>query len=336
MEVVALNGFWRDRPAFVTGGTGLVGAWLVRRLVDAGADVVCLVRDWVPQSELHAGDLLDRVRVVRGDVRDQALLERILGEYEVDTVIHLAAQTIVGIANRNPVSTLETNVAGTWALLEACRRSPAVKQIVIASSDKAYGDQPELPYNEDTPLEGRHPYDVSKSCADLISHMYAKTFELPVTITRCGNFYGGGDLNWNRIVPGTIRSVLRGERPVIRSDGQFVRDYFYVEDGAAAYMLLAEKMAGNPSIRGRAFNFSNETQVTVSQLVDRILTLMGSHLRPEIRNEASNEIRHQYLSAERARRELGWAPLFSLDEGLARTVEWYRAFFASRAAVQAR
>lgn len=336
MEVVALNGFWRDRPAFVTGGTGLVGAWLVRRLVDAGADVVCLVRDWVPQSELHAGDLLDRLRVVRGDVRDQALLERILGEYEVDTVIHLAAQTIVGIANRNPVSTLETNVAGTWALLEACRRSPAVKQIVIASSDKAYGDQPELPYNEDTPLEGRHPYDVSKSCADLISHMYAKTFELPVTITRCGNFYGGGDLNWNRIVPGTIRSVLRGERPVIRSDGQFVRDYFYVEDGAAAYMLLAEKMAGNPSIRGRAFNFSNETQVTVSQLVDRILTLMGSHLRPEIRNEASNEIRHQYLSAERARRELGWAPLFSLDEGLARTVEWYRAFFASRAAVQAR
>ncbi len=335
MEVVALNGFWRDRPAFVTGGTGLVGAWVVRRLVDAGADVVCLIRDWVPQSELHAGDLLDRVRVVRGDVRDQALLERILGEYEVDTVIHLAAQTIVGIANRNPVSTLETNVGGTWALLEACRRSPTVRQIVIASSDKAYGDQPELPYNEDTPLEGRHPYDVSKSCADLLSHMYAKTFELPVTITRCGNFYGGGDLNWNRIVPGTIRSVLRGERPVIRSDGEFVRDYFYVEDGAAAYMLLAEKMAGNPAIRGRAFNFSNETQVTVSQLVDRILTLMGSSLRPEIRNEASNEIRHQYLSAERARRELGWVPLFSLDEGLARTVAWYREFFASRAAVQA-
>ncbi len=336
MEVVALNGFWRDRPTFVTGGTGLVGAWLARQLVAAGADVVCLVRDWVPQSELHADGLIERVRIVRGDVRDQPLMERVLGEYEIDTVIHLAAQTIVGIANRNPVSTLETNVAGTWALLEACRRSPCVRQIVVASSDKAYGDQPELPYSEDTPLQGRHPYDVSKSCADLIAHMYAKTFALPVTITRCGNFYGGGDLNWNRIVPGTIRSVIRGERPVIRSDGQFVRDYFYVEDGAAAYMLLAEKLAANPSLRGRAFNFSNEIQVSVSDLVERILTLMGSPLRPDIRNEASHEIRHQYLSAERARRELGWTPLFTLDEGLGRTIEWYRAFFAGRAAAVAR
>ena len=217
-----------------------MGGWLAQRLVAAGADVVCLVRDWVPQSELVRSGLAERVKVVRGDVRDQALLERVLGEYEVNTVIHLAAQTIVSIANRNPISTFETNIGGTWALLEACRRSPAVKQIVVASSDKAYGDQETLPYDEDTPLQGQHPYDVSKSCADLIAQTYAVTYGLPVAITRCGNFYGGGDLNWNRIVPGTIRSVLRGQRPVIRSDGQYVRDYFYVEDGAAAYMLLAE------------------------------------------------------------------------------------------------
>ena len=235
--------------------------------------MVCLVRDWVPQSELVRGKLIDEVKVVRGEIDDQPLLERVLGEYEVEVVIHLAAQTIVGIANRNPVSTFETNIAGTWALLEACRRSPRVKQIVVASSDKAYGDHDQLPYHEDTPLAGRHPYDVSKSCADLIARSYWETYNLPVAITRCGNFYGGGDLNWNRIVPGTIRSVLRGERPVIRSDGLFVRDYFYVEDGAAAYMLLAEKLSEHRELGGQAFNFSNEIQVNVLQLVSRILAV---------------------------------------------------------------
>ncbi len=323
--------FWLDRPTFVTGGTGLVGGWLVRRLVEAGADVVCLVRDWVPQSELARSGLLGRVKVVRGDVREQATLERALGEYEIDTVIHLAAQTIVGIANRNPVSTFEANVAGTWALLEACRRSPLVKQIVVASSDKAYGEHEHLPYDEEAPLVGRHPYDVSKSCADLIAQSYAHTYGLPVVVTRCGNFYGGGDLNWNRIVPGTVRSVLRGQRPVIRSDGQFVRDYFYVEDGAAANMTLAEHLARSPELRGEAFNFSNEIQVTVSELVERLLKLMGSDLEPDIRNEASNEIRHQFLSAAKARRVLGWGPLFTLDEGLRRTAEWYRNFLGTAA-----
>jgi CDP-glucose 4,6-dehydratase len=322
-----MHGFWQDRPTFVTGGTGLVGSWLVRRLVEAGADVVCLVRDWVPQSELVRTGTLERVKVVRGDVRDQALMERALGEHEIDTVIHLAAQTIVGIANRNPVSTFETNVAGTWALLEACRRSPAVRQVVVASSDKAYGDQEILPYSEETALEGRHPYDVSKSCADLISLAYAKSYGLPVAITRCGNFYGGGDLNWNRIVPGTIRSVVRGQRPVIRSDGSFVRDYFYVEDGAAAYMLLAEKLAEDRSLSGEAFNFSNEIQLTVLEVANRILDAMGSELELDVRNEASNEIRHQYLSAAKARERLGWSPLFELDEGLRRTVAWYQDFF---------
>ena len=321
--------FWTDRPTLVTGGTGLVGSWLVKRLVEHGASVVCLVRDWVPQSELVRTGTLEQVNVVRGDVRSQRVLERAIGEYEVDTVIHLAAQTIVGIANRNPVSTFESNIQGTWALLEACRRSPLVKQVVIASSDKAYGDQENLPYREDAPLQGRNPYDVSKSASDLIAQTYASAYGLPVAITRCGNFYGGGDLNWNRIVPGTIRSVIRNQRPVIRSDGTYIRDYFYVEDGAAAYMLLAEKLASDPKVKGQAYNFSNEIQITVKDLADRILRRMNSKLELDIRNEATNEIRHQYLAADKARKELNWAPLFNIDQGLDRTIEWYKEFFAT-------
>jgi len=319
--------FWRDRPTFITGGTGLLGPWLVKRLLEAEADVVCLVRDWIPQCELVRAGYLEKVKVVRGDIRDQALLERVLGEYEIDTVFHLAAQTIVGIANNNPISTFETNIGGTWALLEACRRSPAVGRILVASSDKAYGDQDELPYNEDTPLEGRHPYDVSKSCADLIAKSYSVTFGLPVVVTRCGNFYGGGDLNWNRIVPGTIRSVLRNERPIIRSDGSYLRDYVYVEDGAAAYMLSAEQMAQNPELHGEAFNFSNENPLSVLKLVERIQALLGSALEPIIQDRAKHEIRHQYLSASKARQSLDWHPLFSLDDGLKNTIDWYKKFF---------
>ncbi len=318
--------FWCDRPVLVTGATGLVGGSLVKRLLSAGADIVCLVRDWVPQSELVRSGDIERVKVVRGDVRDRDLLERALGEYEIDTIFHLAAQTIVGIANRNPISTFETNIQGTWNLLEACRRSPAVKCTIIASSDKAYGSQTVLPYSEDSPLRGQHPYDVSKSCADLLAHTYARTYRLPVAITRCGNFYGGGDLNWNRIVPGTIRSILRGMRPIIRSDGRYVRDYFYVEDGAAAYMLLAERLAANGELAGTAFNFSNEMQLTVVQLVRKILSAMNSNLAPDIRAAASNEIECQYLSAARARAVLGWKPLYSLEQGLEATIAWYRAY----------
>ena len=319
--------FWRDRPVFVTGASGLLGSWLVRHLRDAGADVVALVRDWVPRSELAASGLLDRVRVVRGDVRDQEAMERALGEYEIATVFHLAAQTIVGVANRNPISTLDTNIRGTWAVLEACRRTPTVQQVVTASSDKAYGDQEKLPYREDAPVLGRHPYDVSKSCADLLSQMYAKTYRLPVSVTRCGNFYGGGDLNWNRIVPGTIRSVLRNERPVIRSDGHFTRDYIYVEDGARAYMLLAEQLAAKPKLAGDVFNFSYERRMTVLELVDRLLEVMGSGLKPDVRNEASNEIRDQYLDASKARTMLGWEPGFTFEASLRATVDWYKRYF---------
>lgn len=328
METLELNRkFWLDRPTYVTGGTGLVGSWLVKRLLEAGADVVCLVRDWVPQSEMIRKGWIEQVKIVRGDICDRALQERILGEYEIDTAIHLAAQTIVTIANRNPISTFETNIAGTWNLLEACRRSPRVRQIVVASSDKAYGDQQTLPYSESTPLQGQHPYDVSKSAADLIAYTYAKSYDLPVVITRCGNFYGGGDLNWNRIIPGTIRTILRGQRPIIRSDGNYVRDYFYVEDGAAAYMLLAEALGKRPELKGQAFNFSNEIQITVSEIVGQILKLMASDLKADIRNEVTNEIQHQYLSANKAREILTWQPLFTLEEGLQKTIEWYEDFF---------
>lgn len=328
VEDMALNhSFWLDRPTLVTGATGLLGSWLVQRLVNAGADVVCLVRDWIPQSELIRTRTIEKVKIVRGDIRDRDILERALGEYEIDTVIHLAAQTIVTIANRSPISTFESNIAGTWNVLEACRRSPTVKQIVVASSDKAYGDQDSLPYGEDTPLQGQHPYDVSKSCADLIARTYAASYNMPIVITRCGNFYGGGDLNWNRIIPGTIRSILRGQNPVIRSDGKYIRDYFYVEDGAAAYMLLAEELAKNSALNGEAFNFSNEIQITVSEIVYRILRLMNSDLNVDVQSGTRNEILHQYLSAQKARSTFGWRPLFTLDEGLARTIDWYQNFF---------
>jgi CDP-glucose 4,6-dehydratase len=324
------DGFWQDRRVFVTGCTGLVGAWTVRALLERGAHVVGLIRDRVAGSELVRSGLDKQIDIVRGCVEDQPLLERALAEYEIQTVIHLAAQTIVGIANRSPLSTFEANIKGTWCLLEAARRCGYHPHVVVASSDKAYGEQEALPYTEDAPLQGRHPYDASKSCADILALTYHHTFGLPVCVTRCGNFYGGGDLNWNRIVPGTIRSVLRGQRPVIRSDGSYVRDYFYVKDGAAAYLHLAECMARRPEVVGQAFNFSNEIQVTVLELTRRILSQMGSRLEPEVLGTATKEIRHQYLSAEKARRMLGWAPRYTLDSALGETIGWYREYFAGR------
>jgi len=322
--------FWNNRNVFITGCTGFLGSYLAKELVNQGANVTGLVRDIVPLSNLYTGEEHKKINTVSGKIEDEPLLERILGEYEIDTVFHVAAQAIVGVANRNPLATFETNIRGTYNLLEAARRSPLVKRIVVASSDKAYGEQTRLPYHEDMPLKGSHPYDVSKSCTDLLAQAYHKTYSLPVCITRCGNLYGGGDLNFNRIIPHTIMSVLKGERPVIRSDGKFIRDYFYVEDAVKAYLLLAEKMT-DLKLEGQAFNFSNEIQLTVLELVNKILALMKSDLTPVILNQGSNEIVHQYLSAKKAREVLGWKPSFTLEEGLIRTIDWYRKFYGKDA-----
>lgn len=318
---------WRGKRVLVTGATGLLGGWLTEALLERGAEVVALVRDGVPRSRFYERGLDRRAIVVRGEVEALELVARALNEYEVHTVFHLAAQTIVRTANKDPLSTFESNIRGTWCVLEACRRL-GVARVVVASSDKAYGPQPVLPYDEQTPLAGLHPYDVSKSCADLIARAFARTYDLPVCVTRCGNLFGAGDLNWNRIVPGTIRSVLHGEPPVIRSDGTLVRDYFYVEDGVDAYLGLAEKM-DSPGVRGEAFNFSHELSITVSEIVARILRLMGREdLLPIVLSEAPNEIPNQVLSAAKAREVLGWRPRFTFDEGLARTIAWYKEYFS--------
>jgi len=321
---------WRERRTLVTGATGLLGGWLVQGLLARGAHVVAIVRDLVHQSRLKTEHMVDRIDVAHGDVTDAPLVERVLAEYEIECVFHLAAQPIVAIANRSPLSTFDTNIRGTWTLLEACRLAPTVRGIVLASSDKAYGDQDVLPYDESSPLQGRHPYDVSKSAADLIAQSYWHTFGLNVTITRCGNLFGGGDLNWNRIVPGTIRSALRGERPIIRSDGRFVRDYLYVEDAVDAYLMMAESVLAGGDLGGKAVNISYEQPLSVIDIVERLLRVVGrSDLEPQILNQASNEIRDQYLDAGRAKKVLGWTPRIGLDDGLARTVAWYRALLAA-------
>jgi CDP-glucose 4,6-dehydratase len=317
--------FWTHRNVFVTGASGLLGSSLVERLVHEGANVVALVRDWVPASRFVDEGLAARVIVARGELEDHATLLRILNEYEVDSVFHLGAQTIVGTAERSALSTFEANVRGTWNLLEACRAmSRTVQRVIVASSDKAYGSHETLPYHEDMPLQGRFPYDASKSCADLITQSYFHTYRLPVAVTRCGNLYGPGDLNFSRLIPGTIRSALLGESPIIRSDGRFVREYFYVRDAVGAYLQLAETLPDSPCV-GEAFNFGTDQPVMVLDLVTRILGLMDcSHLAPTILNQASHEIKSQYLDCSKARRMLGWTPAYTLDEALSETIAWYR------------
>lgn len=321
-----VNKFWNNKNVFVTGGTGFLGSYLVKKLVNYGANVTILVRDHIPQSNIYIGEEYKKANAVQGELEDYLLIERILGEYEIDTVFHLAAQAIVGVANRNPLGTFKSNIEGTWNILEATRKSPLIKQVIVASSDKAYGDQEKLPYDENMPLQGKHPYDVSKSCADLIAQTYYETYKIPVCITRCGNLYGGGDLNFNRIIPQSIQSILNKEAPVIRSDGSFIRDYFYIEDAVDAYINLAEKVV-DLNLGGQAFNFSNEIQLTVLELVNKILKIMGSDIKPIILNQGSNEIIHQYLSAKKARTILGWTPNYTIDEGLSKTIEWYKDFF---------
>jgi CDP-glucose 4,6-dehydratase len=322
---------WTNQHVFVTGATGIVGSWLVKRLLDLGGHVVTLVRDWDPQTELvRSGDIL-RTQVVNGRLEDFGSLERAINEHQIDTVFHLGAQPIVTAALRNPLPTFEANIRGSYNLLEACRvHRGLVGRVVVASSDKAYGDGPRLPYTEDMPANGRHPYDVSKSCTDLLALSYAHTYDLPVTVARCGNIYGGGDLNWSRIVPGTIRSVTLGQRPVIRSNGLFTRDYVYVQDVVDAYVSLAERCA-DEGVRGEAFNFSQETPVTVLEITRIIQKLMSREdLEPVILDQVRAEIRDQYLDSTKAKSRLGWTAHHHLEAGLRETIAWYQRFFESR------
>ena len=324
------SNFWLDRRVLVTGCSGVLGSWLTLRLLELGADVVGIVRDWVPDSELVRSGGSERLNLVRGDITDSTLVERVFSDYEVKTCIHLAAQTVVGIANRSPISTFESNIRGTWTILEAARRWPGLEQMVVASSDKAYGAHEELPYSESAELRGSHPYDVSKSCADMIARAYAHTYGMSVAVTRCANIYGGGDLNWNRIVPGTIRSALRGERPIIRSDGTPRRDYIFVQDVVSAYLCLAEALAVDPGKHtGMAYNFGKDAPLTALEMIQNILAISDNPgLEPIVENSAPNEIQDQYLSSQLARERLGWRPEHSLHESLSETFEWYRAFLA--------
>jgi CDP-glucose 4,6-dehydratase len=322
-----MTGFWADKRVFITGATGLVGSWLARDLVQRGAYVVALIRDWDPLSEFIRSGTVHKTTVVNGSLQDYASIERAISEHEIDTVFHLGAQALVGTAYRSPLITFESNIRGTYNVLEACRvHANLVKRVVIASSDKAYGACQELPYLEDMPPLGRHPYDVSKSCADLLTQAYFWTYGLPVVIARCGNIYGGGDLNWSRIIPGTIRSLIQDERPLIRSDGNMIRDYIYVVDIIRAYKLMAEA-SDRPEIVGQAFNFGPKKPISVSEIVDLLRNLMGRQdLSPIILNQTRAEIHCQYLSAEKAAKRLGWHPEHSLESGLHQTITWYKSF----------
>lgn len=323
--------FWYERSVLVTGATGLVGFWLTKQLVELGAHVVALVRDSDYNSPFFHTHLYRNVSIVNGDLCSSTI-ERALCEHEVDTLFHLGAQTIVGTAYRNPLETFESNIRGTYLLLEAVRRqSRYIRSVIIASTDKAYGTSSILPYKETTPLVGKYPYDVSKTCTDLIASSYYYTYQLPLNIVRCGNIFGGGDLNWSRIVPGTIRSFLNQERPLVRSDGLFIRDYFYVKDAVNAYLTLSEK---SDSVRGEAFNFASGYPMTVLTLIELISTLMGiSNLPPLILNNAQAEIKEQYLSYEKAKSLLKWQPQFSLTEALNETVDWYKSYLTEEISI---
>ncbi|WP_425040544.1 GDP-mannose 4,6-dehydratase [Primorskyibacter sp. S187A] len=318
-------GYWHNKSVLVTGCTGLVGSWLCAELVAQGARVVGIVRDHVAHSNMFDLSLHEQMDYVRGDICDYEFVLRAINEYEVDTLFHLAAQTIVGIANRAPLSTFDTNIRGTWNLMEAARLSPTIKRVVVASSDKAYGAQEVLPYLEDAPLMGLHPYDASKSCCDLIAQTYHHTYGLPVGVSRCGNIFGGGDLNWNRIFPETFKAAYENRAPVIRSDGSPTRDYLYVKDVADAYLCLAQAQ-DDEALRGRAYNFSYELPRTVLEIVDEILSTLGKgHLKPDVQGDGppKGEIPAQFLSAVKARKELGWKPKFGLQDGITESYAWY-------------
>jgi CDP-glucose 4,6-dehydratase len=317
---------WHERVVLVTGAAGFLGGAVVTDLLARGARVIGLDIAW---DTRRAKSIADDVDALESDVRDADRVSGILREHRVDTVIHLAAQSLVDDALARPAETYSNNIQGTWSVLEACRANDRVRAIVVASSDKAYGDWAGRPYHERMALRPRHPYEVSKTAADLIAQSYAASYTLPVVITRCGNLYGGGDLHWSRIVPATIKSLVEGTRPMIRSDGSFVRDYLHVSDAARGVAALVEALRRRPGLAGQPFNFASGTRLTVLQLVGRIGALMDSDLEPVVLGEARAEIREQRVSAALARRELGWRADVELDDGLREAIAWYRAYLAS-------
>lgn len=324
--------YWRDKRVFITGANGFVGSHLVISLLEKGAYVMGLIIDKISNSFLKMSGWWDKTNMIWGSVEDFNLLERALNEYEIDTCFHLAAQPIVTVANRSPLSTFRTNIMGTWNILEASRRIDTVKRVVIASSDKAYGKQENLPYAEDMELLGRNPYDVSKTCADILAQSYYKSFSLPVGISRCANIYGPGDMNFNRIIPDTSRSLILNKNPIIRSDGTYLRDYIYVKDAVQAYILLAEKL-DDPDFHGEAFNFGSEKPIQVLDLVNLIIKISGkSKLKPTILGTAKLEIKEQYLSSQKSNEILNWKNEYSLKEGLKETYSWYKEFLLNNKA----
>ena len=333
MIVEVQNGWYgkmsklKEKKVFITGASGIIGYWLTSYLHEIGAETTVYLRDFVPNSELIKSNIFAKVNVVSGQLEDYLNIKRALNEYEIDTVFHLGAQTIVETADRSPLDTFNANIRGTWNVLEACRNSKLVGNVVVASSDKAYGSSDKLPYTEDMPLQGMHPYDVSKSCSDLIAQSYAYNYRMQIGIARCANVYGGNDLNFNRIVPGTIKSLLYNQQPILRSDGTFKRDYIYVKDVVNSYIVLAEAL-DRKEIAGQSFNFGNDKPIKVLEIVRLIQTLMNKEkIKPKILNTAKGEIKDQFLDSSKSRRILKWKPRYTLEQGLRETIEWYKNFF---------
>ena len=322
-----MSNFWKGRNVFITGGDGFIGSWLTKALVEKGANVICLIRDIAQHGGLTLHKLNNSVEMVFGSVTDYALMQRVLNEKKVDTCFHLAAQAIVRVANESPLSTFESNIKGTWVLLEACRNYKNISRIIAASSDKAYGKHDKLPYSEEFSLLPIHPYEASKACSDILVRSYAQTYDLPVAVTRCANTYGGGDLNFDRIVPETIKHILFGEPILIRSNGKFKREFFYVKDAAKAYLVMGEKLE-ELGLKGEAFNFGTDQPVVILDLVRKIVEISGKHdTEIKILNEAKAEIKDQFLSNKKARSVLNWSPEYDLDRGLRETYEWYKDHF---------
>jgi len=324
-----VDNFWENRNVLITGYEGFLGSNLTKRLISYGVDVVGLDIEVRRRRTILTENDYKKIVIVKGSVANYKLLKEIIARYKIEIVFHLAAEAIVGKCLKNPLRTFSSNIRGTWNILESCRNLGTVRAIVIASSDKAYGSHTKLPYKENAPLSGANPYDASKSCADLIAYTYYHTYEVPVAVTRCGNIFGPGDFNFSRIVPDAIRSIIQNKTLVIRSDGKFTRDYVYVDDIVSGYTLLAEKMQ-KLKLFGEAFNFSDENPISVLELVKKIYKMANERPNYKILGKAKYEIKHQYLSSKKARKILGWKPKATLDEGLKKTIKWYRDYFNNK------